>query len=234
MKVFFAILFLGLLSLNAKAQTRGQTLEELRDLSDSLHEETYSTSASQIQLEQARELMHEAYGILSTGRNTSEVICARARFGYVPTNTRTDATYGDNVSDLVTCQRMLPPRGAKAMCAKARFGYQFVALAQNAFIGDGNFSELNDCLRLAPRIGQTILCAKARFGYKPYHIGNLQGLGEHVSDERDCMALLPRRGSNLMCVKATSGYQPIDFTNGRSIGGRTSNLSDCHRMINQN
>ncbi len=232
MKSLFISIFL-LSSANLFAQSRGQLLEDVRQISSLVKEETYNSQASAQNLRQARELLEEAYELVGGSRGGSEILCGRASFGYIPTNTRNGATYGENVSSIETCQSMLPPRGAKALCAKSRFGYQPMSIDLVAFIGDGYFSTLESCLEVAPTFAQNVMCSKVRFGYSPFAINTLAQLGEYVSTVSQCLEMLPTRGSQLMCIKVSFGFQAINVTSGRSFGQRTSTLDQCQRLINQ-
>lgn len=227
------ILILGLLTLNSYGQNRGQALQEIRDWSQSVSNETYSSQASTQDLRRVRELLEHAHSLLAGGRSASDIVCSRVSFGYAPVNTATGFQYGENVSTESECLRMLPPRGAKALCARARFGYQHMTIDRGQFVGESTFSTLTECLELAPGIGQVMMCARARFGYIPYNLQTLLSIGEDVSTASECLQLLPERGSNLMCIRVNFGYQAVNITTGRGIGARSSTLSECHRLINR-
>lgn len=227
------VLVLGLLTLNSYAQNRGQVLQDIRDWSGFVTNETYATQASTQDLHHARELLKQAHALMTGGRSDSNIICSRASFGYAPINTATGFQYGEDVSTISECQRMLPARGAKALCARARFGYQHMTIDHGQFIGESSFSTLGECLELAPTMGQVMICARARFGYIPYNLQTLLSIGEDVSTATECLQLLPERGSNLMCIRVNFGYQAVNITTGRGIGARTSTLSECHRLINR-
>tara|TARA_R110000868_G_scaffold90968_8_gene252148 strand:+ start:642 stop:1310 length:669 start_codon:yes stop_codon:yes gene_type:complete len=219
--------------MGAFAQSRGQLLQDVRQVSDLVSESTYSSQASIHSLQQARQLLEEAYDLVSGSRSGSDILCARGSFGYVPTNTATGMSYGEDISSLSTCQQMLPPPGAAAMCAKSRFGYQPINLSRGLFIGDNYFAQLDDCLRVAPTIGQTIMCARSSFGFTPYNINTLSPLGDYVTSIPTCMDMLPVRGSQLMCIKVSFGFQAINISTGRSFGQRTATLDQCHLIINR-
>lgn len=227
------VLVLGLLTLNSFAQSRGQVLEDIRSWSESVANETYSSQASTQDLHHARQLLEQAHTLLAGGRSTNDIICSRASFGYAPVNSATGFQYGEDVSTLGECRRMLPARGAKALCVRARFGYQHMTIDRGQYIGESNFSTLDECLELAPVMGQVMMCARARFGYIPYNLQSLLSIGESVPTSTECLQLLPERGSNLMCIRVNFGYQAVNITNGRGIGARTSTLSECHRLINR-
>ncbi len=229
--LFISVILLA--STNLFAQSRGQLLEDVRQLSSMVREETYNSQASSQSLRQARELLEEAYDLVGGSRTGSEILCGRASFGYIPTNTVNGMTYGESVSTIQTCQQMLPPSGAKALCAKSRFGYQPMSLARATFIGDGYFSTLESCLEVAPTFAQNVMCSKVRFGFSPFNINTLAQLGEYVSTASQCLEMLPARGSQLMCIKVSFGYQAINVSSGRSFGQRTSTLDQCQRLINQ-
>jgi len=227
--VAIALLF----SANLMAQSRGQLLEDVRQISSLVKEETYNSQANSQSLRQARELLEEAYELVGGSRGGSDILCARANFGYIPTNTASGVSYGENVSSIDECQRMLPPRGAKALCAKSRFGFQPMAIDRALFIGDDYFSSLDACLEVAPTFGQNIMCAKVRFGYSPYNIDRMLQMGDYVATASQCQEMLPVRGSQLMCIKISFGFQAINISSGRAFGQRTSTLDQCHRLINQ-
>lgn len=227
------VTFLSLFMFAASAQTRGQLLQDIRQWSDSVREETYSSQANNYSLAQAQDLLEEAHALLSGSRSSSQLLCARVSFGYIPTNTANGLTYGDNVSTLEECQRLLPARGVRAMCGKARFGYQHFAIGNAMVIGDDNFNSIDECLQTAPQIGQRVMCTKVRFGYRPVQLTSLSYLGDKVSRVSECLELLPTRGSDLMCVKLGFGFQAINIVSGRTYGQSTSNLAECHELINQ-
>lgn len=227
------VTFLSLFMFAASAQTRGQLLQDIRQWSDSVREETYSSQANNYSLAQAQDLLEEAHALLAGSRSSSQLLCARAAFGYIPTNTANGMTYGDNVSTITECQRLLPSRGARAMCGKARFGYRHFAISNAATIGDDDFTSINECLQTAPRAGQRVMCSKVRMGYRPVQLTNLSYLGDKVSTVTQCLELLPSPGSSLMCVKLGFGYRALNIVSGRTIGQSTSTLSECHELINQ-
>lgn len=227
------IVLISLMSFNLLAQTRGQVLEDVRQWSDLVKEETYNSQASTPNIQEARQLLEDAHNLISGSRNDSNILCARATFGFVPTNTATGMAYGEYMTSINECQRTLPSRGARAMCAKGRFGFQPMSLDRALFIGDNYFSRLDDCLQVAPVAGQSIICAKTNFGFTPHSLNTLAPLGDYVSSLPMCLDMLPTRGSQLMCIKVNFGFQAINISSGRSFGQRTPTLDLCHQIINR-
>ena len=232
MKILLFIL-VSLISTQLSAQSRAQLLEDIRYWSDSIKEETYNTRSENRTLLQVQQLIEEAHGLLSGARNTSQLICSRVSFGFVPTNTATGLTYGEPSSSIEDCQRLLPARGTRALCAKARFGFQHLTIDRAMVIGQDTFNDVEECMQTVPRIGQKIMCTKVRFGYHPFNLMNFLYMGDKVSTVDECLTMMPRRGSDLMCIKQGFGFQAINISTGRSYGTRTSTLEQCQRLIHQ-